>query len=88
MAIDQKWRRRRGGCVGGGDACYPAGMRGAATAGPVGGLRKRFSSWLFSVDNRSSLPRTWGGVTPIYEFMAEDMAAMPLPEQAAAPQTF
>src|SRR6266487_2336875 len=31
-------------------------MRGGATAGPVGDLRKRFSPlWLSSVDNRSSL---------------------------------
>ena len=54
MAIDQKCRLRRGGCAGGAGA-GPGGMRGAATAGPVGDLRKRFSSWLSSVDNRSSL---------------------------------
>jgi hypothetical protein len=30
-------------------------MRGGVTAGPVGDLRKRFSPWLSSVDNWSSL---------------------------------
>src|SRR6476646_8683267 len=82
-ASDQKCRLRRGGCGGGGDV-WLVGMRGAATAGPVGDLRKRFSSWLFSVDNRSSLPRGKGRVTPLYEFMAEDMATMRLSEKTAA----
>src|SRR6478735_7704104 len=55
IATDQKCRLWRG--VGGGGAGgWPAGARGDATAGPVGDLRKRFSSlWLPSVDNRSSL---------------------------------
>ena len=54
MAIDQKCRLWRG-VGGGGVGAWPAGMRDGATAGPVGDLRKRFSSpWLSSVDNRSS----------------------------------
>src|SRR5207244_11552214 len=64
-----------------GGGAGPAGPRGGATAGPVGDLRKRFPSpWLLSVDNRSSLQADplWDRAGPeaLYEFMAEDMAAM------------
>src|SRR5262245_28437605 len=54
MATDQKCGLRRGAWTGGAGV-WPGGMRGGATAGPVGDLRKRFSSWLSSVDNRPSL---------------------------------
>jgi hypothetical protein len=42
IATDQKCRLWRG-AGGGGAGGWPAGMRGATTAGPVGDLRKRFS---------------------------------------------
>ena len=87
MATDQKCRLRRGGCTGGGGGGWPAGMRGGATAGPVGDLRKRFSPpWLSSVDNRSSLQADPFEDRPeaLYEFVAEDMAAMRLSEPTAA----
>ena len=64
------------------------GMRGAATAGPVGDLRKRSSALAvlgLTIESSSRRRAVWDRAGPISytQFMAEDMAAMPAGMAAA-----